>query len=149
MPRVRTASSCRMLGKWYSTRTQASPSHAGGSIELLCNAPDMRLAWFVSWPGIKPTDIMKKMGEKWKTVAEEGKLKYTEMAAADKGRFADEKAVWDEAHPEPAPAPKVRVHAVLSLSRVQTRFRRLASEVAVAVAPERTHAHHCVVRSPE
>jgi hypothetical protein len=60
-------------------------------------------------PGLKVTEIAKVIGAKWKALTEEEKQKYNDMADKDKDRYAQEKATWDEDHPDEAkPSPKKR-----------------------------------------
>jgi structure-specific recognition protein 1 len=42
-------------------------------------------------PGVKPTDVMKLLGNLWKDISEDQKKKYEELAAKDKDRYQKEK----------------------------------------------------------
>ncbi|GMH54571.1 hypothetical protein TL16_g01701 [Triparma laevis f. inornata] len=46
-------------------------------------------------PEIKPTDMMKKCGELWKTISEDEKAVYVKMAEEDKARYLSEMKVYE------------------------------------------------------
>lgn len=51
-------------------------------------------------PGVKNAEIVSIMAKMWKETAEEDRVKYIELAAADKIRYEEEMKVLDAKHPE-------------------------------------------------
>jgi HMG (high mobility group) box len=56
---------------------------------------DQREAVVAANPGIKPTEITTTLAEMWKSGAVKNVKKYEDLAAIDKARFEEEKAVYD------------------------------------------------------
>jgi len=57
-------------------------------------------------PDAKFPELGKLLGEKWKSLGEDEKNKYSEMNKADKERYADDFEKWSTEHPEEAAALK-------------------------------------------
>ena len=47
-------------------------------------------------PGIKPTDVLKKLGEEWSKIKGGNTDKYDKLSAADKIRYEGEKKVYEQ-----------------------------------------------------
>ncbi|KAJ3020410.1 FACT complex subunit [Thoreauomyces humboldtii] len=66
-----------------------------GMTSFLYFSKDKRPEILADAPGLALPEVAKKLGELWKSVSQEEKAKYEEMAKVDKERYQDEKAEFD------------------------------------------------------
>ena len=71
-------------------------------------------------PDIAFSEVAKKIGEKWKALADADKVPYEKEAAEDKARYAKEKAAYDSANPSASPAEKKKRAAPAKKAKKKT-----------------------------
>ncbi|KAF2135619.1 uncharacterized protein K452DRAFT_313839 [Aplosporella prunicola CBS 121167] len=97
------------MPKEKSAPRKAKATKADGKRKKDPNAPKRGLSAYMFFaneqresvrtenPGIKFGEVGKMLGEKWKALSEKQRAPYEAKAAADKKRYEDEKAAYNEA----------------------------------------------------
>ena len=98
-------------------------------------------------PGIKSVDIVKKMGEGWKAISADEKLKYEKRASEDKERYLSQKSEWTTNNPGVVIEKKVKVKRAKKAAAVEEEIVIMDDEL-VQEDPVVAPAAVAVVESP-